>query len=80
MAQSAKDLLLSLLWLRLQLWLGFNPWPGNFCTPRAQPKEKRERTKGVNLACEKTRHDSRATVYQMTTLGKLFIVRVPVPP
>ena len=25
-----KDLALPLLQCRLQLWLGFNPWPGNF--------------------------------------------------
>lgn len=26
-AQQVKDLVLSLLWLRLKLWCGFNPWP-----------------------------------------------------
>ena len=29
-AQQVKDLVLSLQWLKLLLWLGFNPWPGNF--------------------------------------------------
>ena len=28
-AQQVKDLA-SLLWLRLPLWRGFNPWPRNF--------------------------------------------------
>ena len=36
-----KDLALSQLWLWLQLWRGFNPWPGNFCRPQAQPKKKK---------------------------------------
>ena len=31
-AQRLKDLALSLLWLGLQEWLGFNPWSGNLCT------------------------------------------------
>lgn len=32
MAQWVKDPRLSLLWLRLQLWCGFAPWPRNFHT------------------------------------------------
>lgn len=32
-----KDSALSLLWLRSLLWLGFDPWPGNFCMSRARP-------------------------------------------
>ena len=35
-AQWVKNLVVSLL------WFGFNPWPQNFCTPRAQPKKKRK--------------------------------------
>ena len=31
MAQLVKDPALSWLWLWLLLWLGFDPWPGNFC-------------------------------------------------
>ena len=27
---SVKDSVLSLVWLRLLLWLEFDPWPGNF--------------------------------------------------
>ena len=30
MAQQLKDSALSLLWLWLQLWYRFNPWPWNF--------------------------------------------------
>ena len=33
MAQWIKDMVLSLLWLRLLLWCMFNPWPQNFCMP-----------------------------------------------
>ena len=33
----------SLLWLWLQLWLGFDPWPGNFCMPWAWPKNKNKK-------------------------------------
>ena len=56
MTQCVKELALSLLWLGLQLWqCGFNPWPGNFCIPRAQQppshirKEYRFKAKTVNL-------------------------------
>ena len=38
MAQRVKNLALSLLWLELLWWCRFDPWPGNFCTPPAQPK------------------------------------------
>ena len=34
MVQRVKDLALSLL------WLGMNPWPGNFHMPRVWPKKK----------------------------------------
>ena len=39
-AQQVKDLAWSLLWLGLLLWLGFDPWPGNFHMAQAQPTEK----------------------------------------
>ena len=39
MAQWIKDLV-SLQWLGLQLWHGFNPWPGNFRMLRVQPKKE----------------------------------------
>ena len=32
-----KDLVLSVL------WLGFDPWPGNFCTSRGWPKKKKKK-------------------------------------
>ena len=34
---AVKDPALSLLWYR------FDPWPGNFCTPSAQPKRKEKK-------------------------------------
>ena len=37
-----KDLALSLLCLRLLLWCGFKPLPGNFCAPWAQKKKKKK--------------------------------------
>ena len=30
-AQRDKDPVLSWQWIRLLLWHGFDPWPGNFC-------------------------------------------------
>ena len=39
MVQYVKDPVLSLLWLGLLLWRGFNPWPQNFCILQAQPKQ-----------------------------------------
>ena len=33
--QWVKDLVLSLQWLRLLLWCGFDPWPWNFCVLHA---------------------------------------------
>ena len=38
MVQWVKDPALSLLWLRLLLWPGFNPWPRKLCMPQAWPK------------------------------------------
>ena len=40
-AQQIKDLVLSLQWLRLLLWRGFDPWPGKFHMLQAQPKKKK---------------------------------------
>ena len=39
-AQKVKDLALSLLWLWLLLWCGFDPWPGNFHMPQVWPKNQ----------------------------------------
>ena len=39
-AQQVKDLVVSPLWLWLQLWYGFAPWPGNFHVPQKRLKRK----------------------------------------
>ena len=44
MAQHVKDLVLLLLWLRLLLWRGFDPWPENFHMTWVQEKEKKKQT------------------------------------
>ena len=31
----------------LLLWLGFHPWPKNFCMPWEKPKKKKKRMKAV---------------------------------
>lgn len=41
-AQRVKDPALSLHWLRLLLWLEFNPWPGSFYMPWAWSKKKKD--------------------------------------
>ena len=45
MAQQVKDPALSLLWLWLQLWRRFHPWPRNFCMlqVRSEKEGKKER-------------------------------------
>ena len=40
MAQWVKDPVLPQLWHRLQLWLEFDPWPGNFHMLQMQPLKK----------------------------------------
>ena len=45
MAQQVKGLALSLQWLGSRLWLGFDPWPGNFHMKRVGPKRKKQRNK-----------------------------------
>ena len=40
MVQWVKNPALSLLWLGLQPWCGFNPWPQNFSLPWMWPKKK----------------------------------------
>ena len=45
-AQWVKDLASPQLWLRLQLWLGSDPWPGNsMCQGMA--KKKKEKKSGL---------------------------------
>ena len=41
MVQQVKDLVVSLQWLGLLLWSGFDPWPGNSHMPWAWLKKKR---------------------------------------
>ena len=41
MAQWVKGLVMSLQRLGSLLWLGFNPWPGNFGMLWARPKNKK---------------------------------------
>ena len=43
LAQWVKDLVLLQLWYRLQMWLGFNSWPGNFHMLWGWLRKKRER-------------------------------------
>ena len=38
MAQQVGDPVFSLLWLRMLLWHGFAPWPGNFHMMQVWPK------------------------------------------
>ena len=45
MVQRVKDPALPLLWFWLQLWLGFDSWPKNFCTPQVQPKKEKKKRK-----------------------------------
>ena len=47
-----KDSALSPLWLRLLLWLGFDPWPRNFGMLQAQPgKQKTKQTNKQKNNC-----------------------------
>ena len=50
MAQWVKDPALSLLWLWLELWRGFDPWPRNFHMPQALPIVKdKNKIKGCTI-------------------------------
>ena len=40
-----KDPAVSLQWLRLLLWWGFDLWSGNFHTPQAWQKKKKKKKK-----------------------------------
>ena len=53
-----KDLVLSLL------WLGFHPWPKNFCMPGVRPKKKKKKKrerKKVAMFCTNTKTNSNNT-------------------
>ena len=43
MAQQVRNMALSLKWLGSLLWLGFDPWPGNFNGGEGQPKKKKKK-------------------------------------
>ena len=32
-----------------QLWLGFDPWPGNFCMPHVEPEKKKKKADLLTL-------------------------------
>ena len=51
-AQQVKDLMLSLQWLGLLLWHGFDPWPGNFHMPWVQPAKKIHQLKTNAFVCK----------------------------
>ena len=53
MSQWVKDLVLSLLWLWLLLWYGFDTQAGNFHMPQVWPKTKQNLEKKVNLVVYK---------------------------
>lgn len=48
-AQWVKNLALSLQRLRVLLWCGFDPRPGNFHMPRAWPKKREKKKKTVSM-------------------------------
>ena len=45
MAQWVKDPALLMLWLWLQQWHGFDPWPGNFRMLQVQPKKQNKQVR-----------------------------------
>ena len=47
LARWVKDPALPQLWCRLQLWLGFSPWPGNFHMCECGQKKKKKGWRGV---------------------------------
>ena len=49
LAQWVKDLVLAQLWHRLQLWLGSDPWPGNFICHGAAKKDKKKGNKYIHI-------------------------------
>ena len=46
-----KDLALSLLWLRLLLWLGFSPWPRNLLHASGKARKKKVAVREVQIKC-----------------------------
>ena len=45
--QDVKDPVLPQLQCSLQLWHGFDPWPGNFHTPWVWPEKRKEKKKKI---------------------------------
>ena len=45
LVQWVEDLMFLQLWCRSQLWLGFDPWPGNFVMPHLGVAKKENRKK-----------------------------------
>lgn len=71
MAQWVKDLLLSLQWLRLLLWLGFYSWLSNFHTTQVQPnKQTKMYMKG--------QYELMRTLLSVVSILVLFIIVVAV--
>ena len=48
LASLVKDPALLQLWHRPQLWLGFDPWPGNFHTLQVWSKKKKKK---IEILC-----------------------------
>ena len=49
MAQRVKDLALSLQWLRLLLWCGFDPWPWEFAHAENAGKKKKKKKNQISF-------------------------------
>ena len=49
MAQQVKELALTLLWLWLQLWCRFSPWPRNCHMLQVWPEKKKKKKKKLWL-------------------------------
>lgn len=74
--QGAKNPLLSLLQLWLQLWPGFDPWPGQFHTPQVQPKKENDSKREVFCDLSITSTPPRPVspdAYSLSTLYFSFI-------
>ena len=73
--QQVKDLVLSLLWLRSQLWHRFDPWPWNFHMPWAWQKKKGQshgRGRGVQGERRFQAHEGRLGLGQKMTPGGIL--------
>ena len=64
-----KDLVLSLLWLKLPLWLRWDALPRNFRMPRTQSKrEKKDKTKEWINYCRKVENKREVKAWMYTWL------------